>query len=97
LIDTTSAVSVIHQLDLTSSIYNTSLKILNEYGKYEHLESQKEFAIAIKDSPYKQFLFAKRKNDSNMNDLLMTYIKKKVNDQSSVREVRLLLGMNCVW
>jgi uncharacterized membrane protein YwzB len=28
---------------------------------------------------------------------LMTYIKKKVNDQSSVREVRLLLGMNCVW
>lgn len=78
--------------DFASTIWVKEIDILNEYSEYADIESQKEFALAIVNNPYKQFLFGIR-NGKNCFDMLVQYCKVNCVTQAKCDELQKFLGM----
>ena len=78
---------------------HTLTNILYEFRKFEHLASdRKEFALAIKDNRYKQFLF-KLCTDINFDipSMLTDHCKKQCSTQASTKELKLFLNFHEVY
>lgn len=84
---------------LNESIFKCLDEINFEYFKYEHLVgNRKEFALAIKDNKYKQFLF-KLCSDINfdVSDMLFDHCRKNCSTQASTKELKLFLNFHEVY
>ena len=49
--------------NLRKDMNELKVKISTEFGLHNHLDTQKDFALAVKDLPYSYFLFRMRKGD----------------------------------
>lgn len=100
ILDTTIKNKIEAYLGVFSRCYKQTLtNILYEFKKFEHLASdRKEFALAIKDNRYKQFLF-KLCTDINFDvpSMLTDYCKKQCSTQASSKELKLFLNFHEVY
>ena len=55
-------------LDIQREVDNAYRELAIAWGKYKELESQKDFALAIKDVPYNGILFQARKMNKTVNE-----------------------------
>jgi RNA ligase len=80
--------------DLSACILIADCDILAEFNKFENIVDRKDFALAIKDSKYKSFLF-KLKTDTSFDvySMLIEFCIKGTSTQASMKELELFLGM----
>lgn len=71
---------------------DTLILIGLEYSLYSGIESQKDFAIAIKDSPNKSFMFGMRKGN-NLPDMFTDHCKKQCGGIYMCDDLQKFLGM----
>ena len=62
--------------------------ILNEHDLFKNLETQKDFALAIKDNKYKSFLFSLRAGRIPLSQAVSDYCKKQCGTQTSTKELK---------
>lgn len=95
LLDTTTRERVQKHVDaFTFHVLETSVAIVTEFLKFEHLVGdRKTFAVAVKDSKYKQFLF-KLCTDKNYGThaMLIETCKNGCRTQASTVELKEFLG-----
>jgi len=70
--------------------------ILDEYEKYATIGSQKEFALAIQNNPYKQFLFGMRANKMLV-DMLLSWAEKQCSTQQMCADMLERIGVKMVY
>ena len=78
--------------EFASAVSAKDIDIQNEYFKYEDIESQKDFALAIANHPYKQFMFGIRAG-KNCFDMLVNYCKVNCGTQAKCDDLQKFLGM----
>jgi RNA ligase len=69
------------------ALENTVIDLIAEYDEYKDIESQKEFAEAIKDNKFRSMLFTMRAKQSDPFELVLTYCRKKATNQAGAAEV----------
>lgn len=66
-------------LDIQREVDNAYQELAIAWDKYKHLESQKDFALAIKDVPYNGILFQARKMNKTVNEVWSDWpLEKKI-------------------
>ena len=66
-------------LDIQREVDNAYRELAIAWDKYKHLESQKDFALAIKDVPYNGILFQTRKVKKSLNEVWNDWpLEKKI-------------------
>lgn len=81
----------VHVATFMTMFYETHRKIMRDFFEYSHIEEQKEFALAIQNSPYKSFLFSYRTGKVDMEKLLMDFCKKQCSTQEKTRQLKKFL------
>lgn len=91
--DTKTRVQV-HVATFMTMFYETHRKIMNEFFTHSHIESQKEFALAIQHSDYKSFLFSFRVGKKDLDSLLTDYCIKQCGTQEKTKEMKKFLDFD---
>ena len=72
---------------LLSVLEVTVVDLGNEYKKYRYIESQKEFAEAVKDNKFRRMLFKMRIGKESAFELVLKYCIKTATNQAGAIEV----------
>ncbi len=78
--------------DFWRALRSTAINIMNEYSKFKDLESQKDFALAILDNKYKNFMFGIRA-EKKLDDMLIMYAKSACSNQAKCSDLEKFIGM----
>jgi RNA ligase len=84
---------------LNHAIFSCLDEIHAEFFKFKHLTGdRKEFALAVKDNKYKQFLF-KLCSDAefDVSDMLFEQCRKNCSTQASTKELKLFLNFHEIY
>lgn len=92
LLDTDTKKRVeVHVATFMCMFYEAERLIVAEFVNIGQIDSQKEFALKIKDSPYRSFLFNLR---SGKGTNLLDYCKKQCGTQEKTKDLKKFLNFN---
>lgn len=81
-----------HVDDFVSCVDEMSKHIVKVFARYSHITDRKEFAIAIKDNEFKQFLFKMHSGLTDVYPMLIDVCKNGCRTQASTIELKEFLG-----